>query len=184
MPAQVTSRALTIYLGKEGRKGNLLVKSRDGAKQKQVPVGKAVMGTLLIDPANASKEWRGGFVYRCNDRGWQMASSVSGSLPILGSRQTVSKVSMVEVDLTKAKDARPESYKLDRNSITIVSDPLPTDHQWKQRKDLIFPLRAHCLCCLKRERDANGHPTLGIFRPKKIDKLKLRPLTQPGVRRS
>lgn len=85
------------------------------------------------------------------------------------------KYQWIEVDLTKARDARPESYQLDRNSITIVTDPLPTDHQWKQRKDLIFPLRAHCLCCLKRERDAKGYPTLGIFRPKKIDKLIITP---------
>lgn len=36
---------------------------------------------------------------------------------------------------------------------------------------MVLPLQAHCLCCLIRQRDANGHPTLGFFRPAAIDRL-------------
>jgi hypothetical protein len=33
---------------------------------------------------------------------------------------------------------------------------------------------AHCLCCLRRERDANGSPTLGLFKPQSIKRLIIR----------
>lgn len=85
------------------------------------------------------------------------------------------KYQWIEVDVTKASDGRPESYKIDRNSINIVSDVLPTDGNWKQRKDFVNPLMGHCMCCLKRVRDAVGHPTLGIFKPKVIEKLIITP---------
>ncbi|HBB88421.1 MAG TPA: hypothetical protein DC047_12475 [Blastocatellia bacterium] len=89
------------------------------------------------------------------------------------------KYQWIEVNVTKANDGRPESYKLDRNSIEIVSDVLPTDNNWKKRKDVVYPLKAHCICCLKRERDANKHPTLGIFKPKVIEQLIIKP-TDPN----
>lgn len=85
------------------------------------------------------------------------------------------KYQWVEISVTKAKDHRPESYKLDSNSIKILSEPLPTVNEWQARKDVIFPLKRHCLCCIQKERDENGHPTLGIFRPKVIDRLIIKP---------
>jgi hypothetical protein len=48
---------------------------------------------------------------------------------------------------------------------------LSTAKAWQARKDVVLPLQAHCLCCLIKQRDANGHPTLGFFRPAKIDRL-------------
>ena len=71
---------------------------------------------------------------------------------------------------------RPESYKLDwigssGSPIRILSEVLPTDNAWRARKDVVLPLRSHCLCCLKRERDEKGSPTLGIFRPRSIQRL-------------
>jgi hypothetical protein len=77
----------------------------------------------------------------------------------------------VEVTVTKASDARPESYKLKPDGIRVLSEPLSTTKGWQARKDVIYPLKAHCLCCLQKQRDAHGHPTLGIFRPKVITKL-------------
>jgi hypothetical protein len=85
--------------------------------------------------------------------------------------QRFRKYQRVEVIVTKARDTRPESYKLKPDGIRILSEPLSTANGWKARKDVIFPLRAHCLCCLARERDANGYPTLGIFRPASIKRL-------------
>lgn len=81
------------------------------------------------------------------------------------------KYQWVEISVTKAKDHRPESYKLDSTSIKILSDPLPTANEWQARKDVIFSLKRHCLCCIQKERDEKGHPTLGIFRPKVIERL-------------
>ncbi len=89
----------------------------------------------------------------------------------LPSDQRFRKYQWVEVTVTKASDARPESYKLKPDGIRVLSEPLSTTKGWQARKDVIYPLKAHCLCCLQKQRDAHGHPTLGIFRPKVITKL-------------
>ncbi len=81
------------------------------------------------------------------------------------------KYQWIEVMVQKAGDPRPESYTIFTDTIKIKSDPLPTTNGWKARKDPIFPLKGHCLCCLKRERDGKGCPTLGFFRPKLIEQL-------------
>jgi len=94
---------------------------------------------------------------------------------LLGQDQRFRKYQWVEVAVTKASDPRPESYKLKQDGIKIVSEPLSTVKEWKARKDVIFPLKAHCICCLQRERDANGFPTLGFFRPKTIKRLVIKP---------
>lgn len=86
------------------------------------------------------------------------------------------KYQWVEVSVTKARDYRPESYKLDSNSIKILSEPLPTTKEWQARKDVIFPLKLHSLCSIKEEHERNNHPTLGIFRPKKIERLLIEPV--------
>jgi hypothetical protein len=39
------------------------------------------------------------------------------------------------------------------------------------RKEWVYPLKAHCMCCLQRERDAKKFPTLGFVKPKNIKKL-------------
>ncbi|MFL6283262.1 MAG: hypothetical protein ACJ74Q_09000 [Pyrinomonadaceae bacterium] len=85
------------------------------------------------------------------------------------------KYQWIEVNVVKASDARPESYTPDIESINILTDPLPTENEWAARKKYVFPARAHCLCCLKRERDANQHPTLGVFKPKVIERLRITP---------
>jgi len=88
------------------------------------------------------------------------------------------KYQWVEIGVTKArKDYRPESYKLDHNSIKILTEPLPTTNDWRERKAIIFPLKRHCLCCIQKERDEHGHPTLGIFRPKIIERLLIKPVS-------
>ena len=85
--------------------------------------------------------------------------------------QRFRKYQWVDISVTKAKDHRPESYKLHGDTIKILSEPLPTANSWRARKDFVFPLRAHCMCCLQNERDENGYPTLGIFRPRTIERL-------------
>lgn len=85
------------------------------------------------------------------------------------------KYQWVEVSVVKASDHRPESYRLTSDPIKILSPPLSTAHEWRERKNLILPLRAHCLCCSRSECGAKGHPTLGIFRPKIIERLVITP---------
>jgi hypothetical protein len=89
------------------------------------------------------------------------------------------KYQWIEVAVTKAKDFRPESYRIHEDSIKILSEPLSSAHEWKARKERVSPLMAHCMCCLQRERDEKGHPTLGIFHPKTIKRLIIEPDNSP-----
>src|SRR5580704_9013338 len=66
---------------------------------------------------------------------------------LLPSDQKFRKYQWVEVSVTKASDPRPESYKLKQDGIRIISS-LPPGKEWRARKDVIYPLRSHCLCCL------------------------------------
>lgn len=85
--------------------------------------------------------------------------------------QRFRKYQWVEFGLEKAHDGRPESHKLVPDSIQILSEPLPSEDAWRARKDIVLPLKRHCMCCIKAERDQHGSPTLGIFKPKAIKRL-------------
>lgn len=93
----------------------------------------------------------------------------------LSQDQRFRKYQWIEVATVKARDPRPESYKIKPDSIKILSEPLPTTSQWQARKEIVSPLQAHCLCCLQKERNEKGYPTLGIFRPKIIETLVITP---------
>jgi len=100
---------------------------------------------------------------------------------LLNRSQRFQKYEWVEVKATKAiEDSRLESYRLRADDIQILSDPLSTAGAWKARKDIVFPLMAHCLCCLTKQRNAQQHPTLGIFRPASIVRLRISPADPPA----
>jgi len=84
------------------------------------------------------------------------------------------KYQWVDLSVTKASDPRPESYEPNLDSIRIVSK-VTSNNKWQERKKIVYPLRSHCLCCIERDRDDNGFPTLGIFRPQKIGRLIIEP---------
>jgi hypothetical protein len=89
----------------------------------------------------------------------------------LPSDQRFRKYEWVELTVLKStKDTRPESYKLKQDGIKIISH-LEPGKEWKARKEFILPLTTHCLCCLAKQRNENGYPTLGIIKPKKIERL-------------
>ena len=88
--------------------------------------------------------------------------------------QRFSKYQWVDVGVTKSRDTRPESYKLERGAIKVVSTVPPT-REWQLRKDVVFPLRSHSMCGIRRTREQDGHPTLGFFRPKTIERLIIEP---------
>ena len=82
------------------------------------------------------------------------------------------KYQWIDVLVSKAaKDHRVESYKIENNSISIVTEPLPTDHHWQARKQVVIPMVTPSLCWLQAERNKNQRPTLGIFKPKRIRRL-------------
>jgi hypothetical protein len=71
--------------------------------------------------------------------------------------QQFRKYQWIEASVTRASDSRPESYHIIRDTIKIVSDMIPTKNEWQA------------------ERDKNKFPTLGIFKPKSIEKLEIEP---------
>src|SRR5205814_4818805 len=85
--------------------------------------------------------------------------------------QRFHKYQWIRLRIKKSNDARPESFNIDTDSITVLSEPLSSGDKWKARKDLIDPLLSRSYCALKAARDKDGYPTLGVFRPKKIRRL-------------
>jgi hypothetical protein len=92
----------------------------------------------------------------------------------LSKEQRFQKYQWIELRATKTNDGRPESYSPKNETIKIVSEPLSTSNAWQARKAILFPLRAHCLCCLVKQRNEKGYPTLGLFRPKVIEGLSVK----------
>ena len=81
------------------------------------------------------------------------------------------KYQWVDVSVMKAKsDPRPESYKLNADTIRI-RDWVSPDNEWRERRRLIHPLIRPSLCGIQRERDEKLSPTLGIFKPTEIRRL-------------
>jgi len=89
----------------------------------------------------------------------------------LDSDKKFRKYQWIDVQVSKATDHRIESYKIENNSISIVTEPLPTDHGWRERWKVVRPLVKPSLCWLQRHRDEHQHPTLGVFKPKLIRRL-------------
>jgi hypothetical protein len=82
------------------------------------------------------------------------------------------KYQWVRVLIGKApKDRRPESFKLNVDSIVIEPGVLSTADSWLARKQVVMPLESPSLCWLQAHRDACGSPTLGFFKPKEISRL-------------
>ena len=74
------------------------------------------------------------------------------------------KYQYIGVNVTKAfSDIRPESYKIDIDSIEILSDPIPSINKWEKRREKIFALKSPSLCSLQVQRDQNKEPTLGFL---------------------
>ena len=86
----------------------------------------------------------------------------------LADNQKFRKYQWVEVNMQSSTDPRPESHKVDIDSLKVITEPIPPDDKWQRRKDLLFPLKAHCLCCLQEQQRTSGAPTLGFFKPEII----------------
>ena len=93
--------------------------------------------------------------------------------------QRFQKYQWIEASVTKASDPRPESYKIDLDSIKLVGKPLPTFDNWKIRKDFVLPLASHSLCYLQTTQNVTG-ATLGLFKPRCINELIIEPEESPG----
>jgi len=89
--------------------------------------------------------------------------------------QRFTKYQWIRADVTRGSDARAESRKLKIDTLEVLSAPISTKDGWKQRRNLVDPVRSESLCELTRRRDKDGHPTLGFFKPRRIERFKVQP---------
>ena len=94
---------------------------------------------------------------------------------LMAEENRFSKWQWINTDIVKAtSDTRPESYKLNSESI-IAGEKVGTSDGWRTRRDFIRPLVRPSLCHIKREQEQHGAPTLGVFKPAQIKRLILEP---------
>ena len=74
------------------------------------------------------------------------------------------KYSIIEIKARKAHDdTRPESYKVDSDSIKVI-DQLDTKNGWEKRKSLVTPTISPSLCAIQADSKQSGI-SLGMFKP-------------------
>lgn len=83
------------------------------------------------------------------------------------------KYQWIEASIRRSRDHRPESFQIDADSISIITDPLPSRNSWKARREALEAVKSQCLCCLKEQQVINKFPTLGFFKPGEITGLSL-----------
>lgn len=89
------------------------------------------------------------------------------------------KYQWIEAELKRARsDTRPESHNISIDTIEL-RELVPTTNEWAQRKAILKPLMRPSMCAIRKERDARGYPTLGLFRPKVIKRLTISPADRP-----
>lgn len=89
------------------------------------------------------------------------------------------KYEWITASVSKAtNDPRLESYKLNAESIRI-GEMVSSADEWRARRELIKPLLRLSMCQIRRERDENNSPTLGIFKPGEIKRLIIEPADKP-----
>lgn len=85
----------------------------------------------------------------------------------LDNEKKFKKYSIIEVDCWKATDdKRPESFKLDPDSIKIVKH-LDTKKKWQKRKDVVLHTQTKSMCQICRDAKKQD-VSLGIIKPTKI----------------
>jgi hypothetical protein len=88
------------------------------------------------------------------------------------------KYEWIAASVSKATDdKRPESFRLNADTIQ-VGEVIPPTGKWRARRDLLKPLISPSMCQIQRERDEHGSPTLGLFKPAKIERLVIDPAKQ------
>lgn len=92
----------------------------------------------------------------------------------LASSKQFKKYQWIETSITKATDPRPESYKIDIDSIRLIDKPISTSENWKYRKEIVLPLVSPSLCYLQSNQHKTGI-SLGIFKPRCINELIIEP---------
>ncbi len=91
------------------------------------------------------------------------------------------KYQWIQVQLApcgQGNDNRKESRKPNLDSITLVGEPLSTENDWAERREIIDSMPHYSLNQLKALYDTD-RTSLGIVRPTRVIDLEIRPATDP-----
>jgi hypothetical protein len=78
------------------------------------------------------------------------------------------KYNIIQIRAIKARDdKRPESFKVDIDSIKIL-DHLDTKDKWLRRKKIVLPTVDDSMCEILRKNEEN-RKSLGVFKPANVD---------------
>ncbi len=72
------------------------------------------------------------------------------------------------------KDPRIESYNPHLDTISPLPGIIPSADRWAKRKELLSSLVSPSLCDLQRRNAEDHYPTLGLFKPREIHRLRIR----------
>lgn len=87
------------------------------------------------------------------------------------------KYQWIRARIKKASDSRPESHKIDLNSIEILDEALSTEEAWAKRRDFLEPVRKRSMEDIWEEQERNG-TSLAFFKPKLVKRLITEPTTE------
>ena len=104
-----------------------------------------------------------------------MAPAVPRAVPASPHQPKVLQIPVGRGRCYQNNRSTPESHRISQQTIKIKSAALSTTNAWQARKDVIFPLKANSMCALRRQRDEHKSPTLGIFKPGVIKRLRIKP---------
>lgn len=78
------------------------------------------------------------------------------------------KYNIIEIKVFKpSDDNRPESYKVDSDSIKII-DYLKTKDKWNKRKSIVLSTVSNSMCDIIKQNKVN-RKSLGVFKPADVD---------------
>jgi len=84
------------------------------------------------------------------------------------------KYQIIEAQIKRnTQDFRPESYKINADSINILGE-LGLEDRWEKRKEILLKLLDSSMCEIQREQEKSGK-SLGMFKPASVDDLTFEP---------
>jgi hypothetical protein len=88
--------------------------------------------------------------------------------------QRFGKYQWIRARIKKSEDPRPESHKIDCDSIQVLDESLPSGQGWAQRRKFLEPVQRCSMEEILQEQEVDGI-SLSFFRPRRIERLIIEP---------
>jgi len=96
---------------------------------------------------------------------------------MLQDSQQFKKYQWIRGRIKKSVDPRPESHKIDFDSIQLLDEILPATDGWAHRRAFLEPVKRESLEEIQHEQELSNI-SLGFFRPKSIEELIIEPTSE------